>query len=128
VQSEPRKILIVEDSPTMCRLYRIVLEPNELIFASNGVEGLDRAAQVPDLALMIVDINMPRMDGLEFLRRVRNDLGILDVPAIVISTEKAERDRQDAFAAGATRYLQKPWQPDELLAEIETLAPRMGSG
>ena len=69
----PRKILVVEDSPTMCQLYRMVLGAGEaeLVFADDGVEGLDRAAQEPDFDLLIVDINMPQMDGLEFLRRLR---------------------------------------------------------
>jgi two-component system chemotaxis response regulator CheY len=121
--SKTNKILIVEDSPTMCRLYRMVLGSRantELHFAHNGVEGLDRAAQEPDLDLMIVDINMPQMDGLEFLRRSRTELA-MSTPAIVISTEGDEADRQAARDAGATAYLRKPWTPDELLSAIEPL-------
>jgi two-component system, chemotaxis family, chemotaxis protein CheY len=124
VPSESRKILIVEDSPTMCQLYRMVLgalEGSELIFANNGVEGLDRLAQEAPLQLMIVDINMPRMDGLEFLKRAREELQVVDVPAIVISTEGDPADREAAEAAGASAYLRKPWTPDELLEAIRPL-------
>jgi two-component system, chemotaxis family, chemotaxis protein CheY len=116
VDREPAKILIVEDSPTMCQLYRIVLGQGttELLFAHSGVDGLDRAAQEPDVELYIVDINMPQMDGLEFLRRLRGDLGVRDTPAIVISTESEQADRDAARQAGASGYLQKPWTPAEL--------------
>ncbi|HET7274874.1 MAG TPA: response regulator [Longimicrobiaceae bacterium] len=126
MESIPKKILIVEDSPTMCQLYRLVLgrSGSELIFARDGVEGLDRAAQETDLDLLIADINMPQMDGLELLRRVRTELKLTDLPAIVISTEGQEVDREAAREAGANAYLRKPWTPDQLLATIaETLAP-----
>lgn len=122
MESDIRKILVVEDSPTMCQLYRVVLDDpeTELVFASDGQEGLDRVAQEPDLDLVIVDINMPRLDGLEFLRRARRDL-LLTAPAIVISTEGAEADRQAAMDAGAAAYLRKPWTPQQLLRAISEL-------
>lgn len=123
MEPSPRKILIVEDSPTMCQLYRVVLGTDpatRLIFAEDGHEGLDRVAQEPDLDLVIVDINMPRLDGLEFLRRARRDL-VLTAPAIVVSTEGAEADRRAAMDAGADGYLRKPWTPDELRRSISEL-------
>lgn len=122
------KILVVEDSPTMCQLYRVVLgrDPaTTLIFARDGAEGLDRVAQNPDLDVLIVDINMPRVDGLEFLRRARGELGVA-APAIVISTEGTEVDRAEAFSAGADAYLRKPWTPDELIRAIDGLAQPAG--
>jgi two-component system, chemotaxis family, chemotaxis protein CheY len=124
VAAEKRKILIVEDSPTMCSLYRMVLgvrRETELIFASNGVEGLDRVAQEPRLQLMIVDINLPQMDGLEFLRRARDELDAASIPAIVISTEGDPADFDAARRAGAAAYLRKPWTPDQLLEAIDRL-------
>jgi two-component system chemotaxis response regulator CheY len=123
--AKPGKILVVEDSPTMCRLYRIVLGSlgsTEILIANDGVEGLDRAAQEPDVELLIVDINMPHMDGLEFLRRLRGELGI-EAPAIVISTEGEEADRTSAFGAGANAYLRKPWTPEQLLETVRSLFP-----
>src|SRR5690606_7786545 len=114
---------VVEDSPTMCRLYRIVLGslgPGEILIANDGLEGLDLAAKEPDLDLVIVDINMPKMDGLEFLRRMRSELGI-SAPAVVISTEGDEADREAAMRAGANAYLRKPWTPEQLLDTIRSL-------
>lgn len=124
-QRLPRKILIVEDSPTMVQLYRMALgglPAIELVFAGDGLEALDRLAQEPDVELMLVDINMPQMDGLEFLTRARTELGVDSVPAIVVSTEGEESDRAAARQAGATGYLQKPWTPQALLAAIEDVA------
>lgn len=116
--ADPKKIMIVEDSPTMCRMYRMVLGnlPGvSLVFANDGVEGLDLAAQETGVDLFIVDINMPRMDGIEFLRRLRRDLGVTEAPAVVISTEAGDIDRTAADDAGATDYLVKPWTPSQLL-------------
>jgi two-component system, chemotaxis family, chemotaxis protein CheY len=130
VPDRPSKILVVEDSPTMCQLYRIVLGSAagaDLIFARNGVEGLDRAAQSPDVELVIVDVNMPQMDGLEFLRRLRGELQ-MKMPALVISTEGQESDRLAAREAGADAYLRKPWTPDQLISAIERLTPSTPAG
>lgn len=126
MSASPSKILIVEDSPMICQMYRMVLgrDPEtRLVFARDGVEGLDRAAEEGDVDLFLVDVNMPRMDGLEFLRRLRGELGVVDTPAIVISTEAEESDRAAARDAGATSYLRKPWTPDELRAAIRDVYP-----
>lgn len=115
MSSERRRILVVEDSPMMCRMYRLVLgAEHDLRFAGNGVEGLDLAAQEPDVDLLIVDINMPHMDGLEFVRRLRTDLGMTRPSVLVSSTESGEEDRRLAAEAGADGFLAKSWTPEEL--------------
>lgn len=118
------KVLVVEDSPMMRSLYRMVLEDQvgEILFAEDGVEGLDRAAQEPDLELFIVDVNLPRLDGIEFIRRLRSELGI-EAPVVVVSTECADSDKDAAYGAGANEYLCKPWTPAELGAVLEGLRP-----
>ncbi|HEX7242421.1 MAG TPA: response regulator [Longimicrobiaceae bacterium] len=117
--SERRRILVVEDSPMMCRMYRMVLGAgNDLRFAANGVEGLDLAAQDPELDLLIVDINMPQMDGLEFVRRLRGELGMTRPPVLVSSTESAPADLEAARAAGADGFLPKPWTSEQLLEAV----------
>lgn len=118
--SPPRKILIVEDSALMRQLYGAVLsgEETELVYAENGAEALDTATQTPDFDLFIVDINMPQMDGLEFLRRLRGELGLTEAPALVVSTEGEAEDQEAALEAGATGYLKKPWTPPDLLAAV----------
>lgn len=120
MSTTPSRILVVEDSPTMRQLYRVVLGTADLRFANDGLEGLDLAAARPDMDLVIVDINMPNMDGLEFLRRLRGELD-LRVPVLVISTEGSDQDRAAAQAAGADAYLRKPWTPQQLFGAIEAL-------
>jgi CheY-like chemotaxis protein len=118
----PRKVLVLEDSPMMCSLYRNVLAgpEHELVFAGDGVEGLDLAASESDVGLYIVDVNLPRLDGLSFIRRLRSELGV-DGPVVVVSTECEDHDREAAFQAGATAYLCKPWEPADLLDVIASL-------
>lgn len=119
------KVLIVEDSPMMRSLYRMVLEDEagELLFAEDGVEGLDRAAQEPGLELFIVDVNLPRLDGIEFIRRLRSELGVA-APVLVVSTECAEANKAAAYGAGADAYLCKPWTPEELEMALKRLPPK----
>lgn len=114
-----RRLLVVEDSPMMVRMYRMVLGPHyELAFAADGAEGLDAAARDPEVHGMVVDINMPGMDGLEFVRRLRGELGMTSVPVLVCSTEASEADQAAARQAGANGFLPKPWQPAQLLAAL----------
>lgn len=119
------KVMIVEDSPMMRSLYRMVLEDeaSELVFAEDGVEALDRAAQEPTLELFIVDVNLPRLDGIEFIRRLRAELKV-DAPVVVVSTECDEADKSAAQEAGADAYLCKPWTPEELAAVLNRFPPK----
>lgn len=122
--STPKEVLILEDSPMMCSLYRMVLRRSVLHFAADGVEGLDRAAQHPTVELFIVDVNLPRMDGIEFIRKLRGELGVTVPPVVVVSTECSDHDRDIAYDAGADAYLCKPWKPEELLDTLDRLERR----
>ena len=115
-----RRILVVEDSPMMVRMYRLVLGPRfDVAFAADGAEGLDAAAREPELDAVVVDVNMPNMDGLEFTRRLRGELGMTAVPVLVCSTEQSEADQAAAREAGANGFLPKPWTPPQLLEALE---------
>lgn len=109
----------------MRSLYRMVLmdEARDLIFAEDGVAGLDRAAQEPDVDLFIVDVNLPRLDGIEFIRRLRSELRVV-APVVVVSTECAEANKAAAYEAGADAYLCKPWKPDDLIRVLGSLPPK----
>jgi two-component system, chemotaxis family, chemotaxis protein CheY len=121
----PRTILVLEDSAMMQSLYRMVLEQagTRLIFAGDGVEGLDRASAERDIDLFIVDVNLPRLDGISFIRRLRSELRA-DAPVVVVSTECADEDRAVATEAGADAYLCKPWTPEQLHGVIGALRER----
>lgn len=120
-----RKILVIEDSPMMRSLYRMVLadEADALLFGEDGVSGLDRAAQEPDIDLYIVDVNLPRLDGIAFIRRLRSELGAA-APVVVVSTECGESDQRAARDAGADAYLCKPWSPEQLGEVLADLSDR----
>jgi two-component system chemotaxis response regulator CheY len=110
------RVLIVDDARTVRLYYRGILEGAgiDVAEATNGLEGLERAGEVlPDL--LVVDINMPKMDGYTMLRAIRADARTRSIPAIMISTEAEGRDAQRAYDAGANVYLVKPVRPARLL-------------
>jgi two-component system chemotaxis response regulator CheY len=118
----PQRLLVVDDSPAIQRLgARIVASaglPLECVCAGTGREGLEIARQVP-LALILTDINMPIMDGEEFVRCLREDPGLCDIPVIVLSTDATRARARRMEAAGVRGYLTKPFSPEALRDEVE---------
>jgi len=112
----PKRVLVVDDGITMRLYYRSVLEAQGFVVieAANGIEGYEKSLAEP-FDLMIVDINMPKMDGYAMLRAIRSDDAVKAVPAVTISTEAGDRDALKAFEAGANFYLIKPVSPEELI-------------
>jgi two-component system chemotaxis response regulator CheY len=115
------RILVVDDATTVRMYYRDVLEQAGFAVeeAVNGFEGLEKAV-AESFDLVLVDVNMPKMDGYAFLRRGRTMPELQAVPAVMISTESGPQDRDRAYAAGANLYLVKPVRP-EVLAEVATV-------
>ncbi|MGD0471912.1 MAG: response regulator [Candidatus Velthaea sp.] len=117
-----RRVLVVDDARTVRLYYRGILESAniDVTEAANGLEGLERAAEaLPDL--LVVDINMPKMDGYSMLRAMRAAESTRSIPAIMISTEAEERDAQRGYEAGANVYLVKPVRPDQLRSLAQLL-------
>jgi two-component system chemotaxis response regulator CheY len=110
-------ILVIDDSATTRMFYRATLESAGFAVheAANGLEGLEKTMLAP-FDLVIVDINMPKMDGLEFLAELRRREEVRGLPAIVISTMQRVEDRARAHAAGANAYVVKPIDPQALVA------------
>ena len=110
-------VLIIDDSATTRMFYRATLESAGFAVdeATNGFEGLEKTMLAP-FDLVIVDINMPKMDGLEFLAELRRREEVRSLPAIVISTQQRAQDRARAHAAGANAYVVKPIDPQALVA------------
>lgn len=109
------RILVVEDGITMRMFYRDVLEGAgfEVEEAVNGLEGVERA-MAGSFDLLVVDINMPKMDGYQVIKTVREDETLWRLPVITISTEDKEHDARKAYEAGANFYLTKPVRPKDL--------------
>ncbi len=117
-----KSVLAVEDGITMRLFYRDVLEKAGFVVeeAANGVEGLERALMTR-FDLMVVDINMPKMNGYEMVRQVRDNPALRSIPVLTISTEEKDDDVVKAYEAGANFYLAKPVRPDELTAVVRLL-------
>jgi chemosensory pili system protein ChpA (sensor histidine kinase/response regulator) len=112
-------VMVVDDSITMRKVTGRVLERHEyeVVTAKDGVDALEKLNErVPDL--MLLDIEMPRMDGYELATHMKADPRLRQVPIIMITSRTGEKHRQRAFDIGVDRYLGKPYQEAELLAQI----------
>lgn len=118
---EPAKILIIEDNRDSRDILSKLLRMSgyDVISASDGETGLDMAAnQKPDL--IITDINMPRMDGIEFVKRIRTDTALGETPVLVVTAFGINVARE-AVEAGANASAEKPFDFDKFLATVENL-------
>ncbi len=115
--------LVVEDSPMMRQLLVLALSrlKNLLVTeADDGVDGLRKLA-TGKFDIVLTDINMPIMDGLKLVKRIRSDHTHKDVPIIVITTEGSNEDRQRALQLGANAYITKPIQAPQVIAKVREL-------
>jgi two-component system chemotaxis response regulator CheY len=115
--------LVVEDSPMMRQLIVFALTRIKNITvteADDGIVGLKKLT-TDRFDLIITDINMPIMDGLKLVRKIRSDERHKDVPVIVITTEGADEDRQRAMSLGASAYITKPIQAPQVIEIVKGL-------
>ncbi len=115
-----KRILVVEDNETNMYLIKFMLEKSgyEVIEAREGAEGVALAVQEkPDLIIM--DIQLPDIDGLEATKRIRASEADGEIPIIALTSFAMVGDREKALAAGCTGYLQKPINPETFITEIE---------
>jgi len=118
-----KKILVVDDSALIHQMYRLVMSRYNctIVDAMNGQEALDILAVHKDIELILLDINMPIMNGVQFLEKA-SAIGIVSrIPVIVISTEGKEEDTIRGLKLGARGYLKKPFHPSELHELIEKI-------
>jgi len=120
-----KKVLVVDDSALIHQMYKMVLMRYkcQIVDALNGQDGLDKLGKNPDIDLILLDINMPVMNGLDFIKKVK-ELGSFDhIPIVLVSTEGKEEDTMRGLALGAKGYVKKPFQPSDLHLLIEKLYP-----
>lgn len=119
-------ILVLDDSPTMVMsLSRILSKSGYTVeTAANGKDGMDKLRAGMKPALILTDLNMPVMDGLSFIKEVRRFAATRFTPIVVLTTESVTGKRDEARSAGASGWLTKPTQPDELIATLKQLMPR----
>ncbi len=120
--------LVVEDSPMMRQLLVFALsrvKNLKVTEADDGVDGLRKLAG-NKFDLILTDINMPIMDGLKLVKRVRSDPMHKETPIIIITTEGSTEDRQRALQLGANAYITKPIQAPQVIAKVKELL-KMGA-
>lgn len=129
-----RKILVVEDSALLHQMYEVALfhyrrEGAEILHAQDGAAALRALGEHPDTDLILLDLNMPVLDGVGFLRARRSRAGLRSIPVIVVTSRGEEATTGEALAAGASLVLYKPLRTDALHAEMEKLfGRRAGKG
>lgn len=117
------RFLVVDDSSTMRRIIVRTLSKighQDVEQAANGREGLDQLAK-GGIDVVITDWNMPEMSGIEFIRTIRGDDGLKDLPILMVTTNAAQNDIADAMKAGVSNYVVKPFTPDTIREKIEAV-------
>lgn len=117
------KVMVVDDSLMVRQQVRTTLSQAgfELVEAHDGVDALDKLTGAPDLALIVLDVNMPNMNGIELLRRLRGDGRSAKIPVIMLTTEGHPQLMQEAKALGAKGWVIKPFRPELLVAAVTRL-------
>ena len=121
-----KKILLVDDSTTVLMMEKMILmkAPYELVVARDGVEAVQKAkSEHPDLILM--DVMMPRMNGLEATARIRETAETADIPIIIVTTRGEEESIETGFRNGCNDYVTKPINGLELLSKLGNLLAEM---
>jgi two-component system chemotaxis response regulator CheY len=115
-----KTIMTVDDSASMRQMVGVVLRGGgyEVLEAVDGLDALSRL-KGQELHLFLSDINMPNMDGLEFTRRIRAMPQYKFVPIVLLTTESHPEKKQEGKAAGATAWIVKPFNPEQLLAVVK---------
>lgn len=122
-----RTVLIVDDSTSMRQMVTFTLRGAgyEVIEGSNGQEALDRLISTPTnkVDLVITDLNMPVMDGMTLIRQLRAKPSMRFTPILMLTTESSDTRKAEGKAAGATGWIIKPFQSEQLLRVIEKVLP-----
>ena len=129
MMEKTKTILIVEDNEDNLMVYRTILEHvgYAVIEARDGEEGIARAREKhPDLILM--DISIPRIDGWEATRRLKEDEETRDIPIIALTAHALEEDREKALRVGCDGYLAKPVEPRRVVEEVKRYVGPAGEG
>jgi DNA-binding response OmpR family regulator len=112
-------ILLVDDDPQICRMMQTILVSQHFVVtvSRNGSEAVDKL-RCAKYDLVLLDVNMPGLNGIDTCKTMR---AASDVPIIMLTVRAAERDKAEAFEAGASDYVTKPFKTTELLAVIRTV-------
>lgn len=117
-----KTIMIIDDSATLRQVVAVTLKKAgyDVIEASDGKDALNKLTG-QKINLIICDVNMPNMDGITFLKELKNKPNYKFTPVIMLTTESQEAKKQEGKAAGAKAWVVKPFKPEQMLAAIEKL-------
>jgi two-component system chemotaxis response regulator CheY len=117
-----KSVLTVDDSPSIRQAVKVTLGPAgyEVLQAEDGLDGLAKAKS-KQVNMVITDLNMPNMDGMTFIRHVRKLAGYAGVPIVFLTTESDSSIKQEAKSAGATGWITKPFNQEQLLSVVRKL-------
>ena len=120
------KIMVVEDSELLHRMYDLIFmrytrNGTSVVHCLHGREALNQLNSHPDTDIIILDINMPVMSGLEFLHHCKQENVFRHIPVIIVSTEGKEEDTLRGLKCGAKGYVTKPFQPQDLFKIMEDI-------
>ena len=117
------EVLVVDDSKVMRDMITACLRPDATIsvtHASSGLEAIERLSLKP-FDLIVLDLNMPDIGGLEVVEFVRAQDKLKELPVLIVTTRADDGSREAVLAAGASRYMTKPFTPEAILAEVRAL-------
>jgi two-component system chemotaxis response regulator CheY len=120
----PKTILIVDDSSSLRTVVRLALvrAGYEVLEAGDGIEGLEQLEK-GRVNLIVSDVNMPRMDGITFVRKLKENARHKFTPVIMLTTEGQDAKKAEGRAAGAKAWMLKPFNPPQLLDAVSKLLP-----
>ena len=122
----PATILLVDDSLTQRQTLALTLQKSgyQVVTAEDGEDAIAKILHQPEIQLIICDLEMPRMNGFEFLNYRRQDRGLQQIPVVILTSHQGEQQRLIAIEFGAAAYLNKPCSESQLLATIAELLPQ----
>jgi two-component system chemotaxis response regulator CheY len=120
-----KTILIVDDSSSLRTVVKLALTRAgyEVLEATDGLDGLAQLDQASRVNLIVSDVNMPRMDGITFVRKLKENARHKFTPVIMLTTEGQDAKKQEGRAAGAKAWMLKPFNPPQLLDAVSKLLP-----
>ncbi len=118
-----KKILIVDDAASMRGLVAMTLKKSgyEVVEASDGKDALTKLSSVGKVDLIITDLNMPNMDGIELIKTLKADIKYRFIPVIMLTTESQEAKKEEGRKAGAKAWIVKPFKPDVLVSVVKKI-------
>jgi len=121
---KPRHVLVADDEPHIGRIIKMKLEqgPFVVTLAYDGQEAIDLLESQPDIDLVLLDLMMPNLSGLDVLARIRSTERLKHLPCIILTAAGQEAQHQKAMELGATEFLTKPFSPKKLYARTAELA------